>query len=225
MRWPWLLSWQSGERRHRLHWSLPAGALLVAIIGQGTDALIGYFLVLFAHIAGHLLMLRRRGLVLAGVDLHALGGGVRWKGSAPALSGAVVGASGLLGQVLLWWGVLLVILMTDLQAEGSLYTALTSVNLALMLGNLLPITGSDQIAPPSLPSAVVRRLEEKLTDIQRSEWQELIEADQDRNAAIDPTTDILSAMLAERDALADAGIPPEIVSAVDALLAEVWGEE
>ncbi|MDG1484481.1 MAG: hypothetical protein P8R54_33150 [Myxococcota bacterium] len=235
MSFPWLLSGHLSGCRIRLHWSLLLGLMAAFLFPQTSDAVVGYLLIITAHIAGHYLLARRGGLSTVGIDLNAVGGSLHHRGEAARLHYTLAGAGGVLGQGALVVLVTMAAAALSLDAEGPLYEVLTTYNLILMALNLLPLSGTDAASVYALPGAVVGRLEEKLTylqiqevEAQRADWQELI--DRDGAAAQvpspSPATPIeLEALLAQRDAEADAGITDAFAAEVSSLLAGVWSSE
>ena len=232
---PWLLSGHHSGCRVRLHWSLPVGLAAAFLFPQSSDTVVGYLLIIAAHIAGHHLLARRGGLSTVGIDLNAIGGSLHHRGESTRLRYTLAGAGGILGQGVLMVLVTMAAAALNLDAEGPLYEVLTTTNLILMALNLLPLSGADAASVYALPGAVVGRLEEKLTylqiqevEAQRADWQELI--DRDGAAAQvplpSPASPVdLEALLAQRDAEADAGITDALAAEVSSLLDGVWGHE
>ena len=177
----------------------------------------------------------RRSTASVGIDLNAVGGSLHHRGEGTRLHYILAGAGGILGQGALVVLATVLAAAFHLDAEGSLYEVLTTYNLILMALNLLPLSGTDAASIYALPGAVVGRIEEKLTylqiqevEAQRAGWQALI--DQDGAAAQVPspetTTPVdLGALLAQRDAEADAGITDALAAEVSSLLAGVWSSE
>ena len=209
------------------------GMLGAWLLWQTWDTVIGYLLVVSAHHAGHHLLGRRGGLSTVGVDLHALGGTGHHSGEAPRLRYVLARSGGVLGQMALLWLAIIVTSLLSASTDSDIYRALTTINLGIMALNLLPIDGADGESVWKLPGALLARLEEKLTYLQLQEveeqkagWKAMIDRDQDAvpipRVPKAPVPD-LAAMLAEQDALADAGITDDLAAEVSSLLAGVWG--
>ncbi|MFT5682801.1 MAG: hypothetical protein ACI8RZ_003725 [Myxococcota bacterium] len=217
-----------------MHWSFPLGVATAFLLTLTSDFVIGYLMVIAAHQAGHYLIARRGGLETVGIDLNAVGGSMQHLGEGSRLRHTLAGAGGVLGQAVLLLLVMVIAAAFNLNTEGPLYEAMTTINLIIMMLNLLPLSGTDAESIWSLPSAVVGRIEEKLTymqiqegEEQRADWQQLIDQDSaaaqvPRPGAPTPAVD-LAALLAEQDAQADAGITDDLAAEVSSLLAGVWG--
>ena len=74
MSWPWVVQWRWGGLPFRVHASVLLGLLLAAVLFTGTDAVIGYLLLMALHIFGHVVLCWRHQMTLARIDLHAFGG-------------------------------------------------------------------------------------------------------------------------------------------------------
>ncbi len=234
---PWLLSGQVSGCRIRLHWSFPVGIAAAFLLLQTSDTVVGYLAIIAAHLAGHYLIARRGGLSTVGVDLSAVGGSLHHRGEGSRLRYTMAGAGGVLGQGVLVTLATVLAAAFSLNTEGQLYEVLTTYNLILMALNLLPLSGTDAASIYALPGAVVGRIEEKLTymqiqevEQQRAGWQELIDKDSAAAQVPHPGTPPpaappvdLEALLAQRDAEADAGITDALAAEVSSLLAGVWG--
>ncbi|MEL6349971.1 MAG: hypothetical protein AAFV53_43115 [Myxococcota bacterium] len=248
MNWPWLIQWRWGQRSFWLHWSLPIGAALAGLTYQSSDAVLAYLLIIGAHLGGHALQARRRGLTVRGFEINGLGGSTKIAGPISAWGASAVGSGGVLGQLLLWLMVSLLAASLDWSTESSVfYAGLTQMNLVIALLNLIPLQGTDGYAIWSLPGAALQRLGEQLNSFemearqaQRAEWQTILNATNDRDSfrsvrssASHATSDTqtldalraqVEADLVERDARADAGIPTETAQLAEQLLDSVWND-
>jgi Zn-dependent protease len=83
----------------RLHWSVPAGALLFVGLSFEPVAWLAYLLVILVHELGHALLVRSRGLRVLGLDITGFGGHCRWRGSADPLTHAWIAWGGVLAQL------------------------------------------------------------------------------------------------------------------------------
>ncbi|HEY6912348.1 MAG TPA: hypothetical protein VI356_23410 [Myxococcales bacterium] len=129
----------------RLHWSLPLGAFLFCAAQPHPLLLLGYALLIAAHVFGHLLATAGTRLRVSGVMLHALGGELLGEGEASGVRRSVIALSGVLAQL----AVLIVALRVAMPAD--LHDAFTRRNGVMLLLNLVPVRPLDGAQAWRLP--------------------------------------------------------------------------
>jgi stage IV sporulation protein FB len=129
----------------RLHWSLLLGGLLFCAAEPRPLLLLGYALLLVAHVLGHLLATAGTRLRVRGVMLHALGGELLGEGDVSPVRRSFIALCGVLAQLAL----LLVALRVALPAD--LHEAFTRRNGVMLLLNLVPLKPLDGAQAWKLP--------------------------------------------------------------------------
>jgi Zn-dependent protease len=130
----------------RLHWSVPVGALVFGSLRFEPVLWLAFIAVLLVHDLGHVLMVRRLGFPLTGIDVTGFGGHCRFRGSADALEHALIAWGGMVAQVLLLIGTCLGGLAFGHPSShhASLVEhAFVEINLWILLLNLLPFPPLD----------------------------------------------------------------------------------
>ncbi len=131
----------------RAHWTLPLGLLMFSG-GQIAPGLwLGILLVILLHEAGHAFLVRQRGMVNAGIDVHGFGGVCRWVGRPSEKDRAIVAWGGVLAQALLLavaWPLRL-LAPIDAPFVADLLEAFTVTNGIILLFNLVPFGGLDGV--------------------------------------------------------------------------------
>jgi hypothetical protein len=138
----------------RLHWSLLLGAALFCALQPRPLLLLGYAVVLLAHVLGHGLAIVGTRLRVSGVMLHGLGGELLGEGEVSPVRRSVVALSGVLAQTAL----LAVALLAPM--PGDLHDAFTRRNGVLLLMSLIPLKPLDGALAWKLPRRLLaaRRL-------------------------------------------------------------------
>jgi len=93
--------WKIGRFRGvpvRMHLLVPLGALFFSGFRFEPGAWVGFVLLVFLHEMGHALAVKRFGLHVEGIDLHAYGGVCRWSGQATAWERALIAWGGVAMQ-------------------------------------------------------------------------------------------------------------------------------
>jgi Zn-dependent protease len=129
----------------RLHWSLLLGAALFCALQPRPPLLLGYVLVLAAHVAGHLVASAGSSLRVEGVMLHALGGELLGAGEATPLRRSWIAFCGVGAQAILM-GLAVVFALTP-----DLHEAFTRRNGVMLLLNLIPMKPLDGALAWKLP--------------------------------------------------------------------------
>jgi hypothetical protein len=129
----------------RVHWSLLLGAFLFCAAQPHALLLLGYVLVIAAHVLGHLLATAGSRLRVSGVMLHALGGELLGEGEASPVRRSVIALCGILAQLAL----LLLALRVAMPAE--LHDAFTRRNGVMLLLSLVPLKPLDGAQAWRLP--------------------------------------------------------------------------
>ncbi|HET9754648.1 MAG TPA: hypothetical protein VFP52_16875 [Myxococcales bacterium] len=129
----------------RLHWSLLLGALLFCAAQPRPLLLLGYLLLLLAHVLGHLLATIGTRLRVSGVMLHALGGELLGAGEVSPARRSFIALSGVLAQLALLALALRVAMPADL------HDAFTRRNGVMLLLNLVPLAPLDGAQAWRLP--------------------------------------------------------------------------
>ena len=131
----------------RLHWTIPLGALCASGFEARPVAWLAYLALLSLHVVGHAFFARRARLSARQLDVHALGGAVRWAGDANAPTQLLVAWGGVLAQLT---GLLLVALPAaivgvpaDAPWLADVVHVYVSVNAVTILLNLLPLRPCD----------------------------------------------------------------------------------
>jgi Zn-dependent protease len=138
----------------RLHWTLPIGAYL---FGQGRFApgsWLGFFLVVLLHEIGHARVVRRYGLRVVSIDVHALGGACRWAGEPTPVQRARIACGGVNVQVVLLFATVLALWLlgpAGTPVLDQLAGAFTVVNGWILVLNLIPVHPLDGVEIWKLP--------------------------------------------------------------------------
>jgi Zn-dependent protease len=130
----------------RAHVLTILGALFFTGFRFEPGAWLGFFLLVLLHEVGHALVVRRYGLQVSSIDLHAFGGVCHWSGQATSWQRAVIAWGGVMAQALL-----LVVTTGIVAIVGSPHSAFvaqivyvfTATNLWLIVLNLAPIPPLD----------------------------------------------------------------------------------
>jgi Zn-dependent protease len=130
----------------RLHWSVPAGAILFGGLSFEPVLWLAYLLVILVHDLGHALLVKSLGFRVLGLELTGFGGHCRWRGSADALAHGWIAWGGVLAQLGLLLGMLAMRALFG--APGSPWGtavsyAFINVNLWIIGVNLLPFPPLD----------------------------------------------------------------------------------
>lgn len=238
MRWPWLVWWRGG----RIHVSTVLGALAAGILFQSPDAVLVYALLVAVHLGGHALLCWRYGMAIARVDVHAWGGDVAPQGRFRPGALAAIGVGGVAAQLVLGLALLGAPLVGLDTSAGALHM-LARLNALMIVLNVLPLAGSDGRFLWTLLREYAEQEEARRLKGEQRRWQKLIASDRARETLSPPQParvpparqqaarqELLAASLraataaelAERDALADAGIPDDLSQAVQALLDDAF---
>jgi len=129
----------------RVHWTTPLGAVVFTGFSINPLVWIGFFLVVLVHELGHAACVRLYGYSVASIEVNGLGGRCEWAGDPTAKEDAVIASGGVAAQALLFLGAVVVLaVMGPLPwfLEGIAHV-FTSVNVWMMLVNLLPIPPLD----------------------------------------------------------------------------------
>jgi Zn-dependent protease len=130
----------------RLHWSVPAGAVLFAGLSFEPVLWLAFLLVILVHELGHALLVSSLGFRVVGLELTGFGGHCRWRGSADTLAHAWIAWGGVLAQLALLLGTLAVRAMwgaPESEWGSSVSYAFIHVNLWIIGLNLLPFPPLD----------------------------------------------------------------------------------
>ncbi len=129
----------------KLHWSLLLGGFLFCAAQPRPLLLLGYVLLLLAHVLGHLLATAGTGARISAVMLHALGGELLGEGEVSPVRRSVVAVSGVLAQLVLLFVALALAMPSDL------HEAFTRRNGVMLLLNLVPLKPLDGAQAWRLP--------------------------------------------------------------------------
>jgi stage IV sporulation protein FB len=129
----------------RLHWSLLLGGFLFCAAQPHPLLLLGYVLLLLAHVLGHLLATAGTRVRISGVMLHALGGELLGDGDVSPVRRSIIALCGVLAQLV----VLLLALRLSMPAD--LHDAFTRRNGVMLLLNLVPFKPLDGAQAWRLP--------------------------------------------------------------------------
>jgi stage IV sporulation protein FB len=130
----------------RLHWTLPLCALLAGRLEFVPALWLGFLLLVLIHEAGHALVVRLTGHEVLAIDVIGIGGLCRWDGEATPMQRSMIAWGGVWAQMALWVATQAVILAVGAPTTSfwaQMATAFTSVNVWIMLVNLLPIPPLD----------------------------------------------------------------------------------
>jgi Zn-dependent protease len=130
----------------RLHWSVPAGAVLFGGLSFEPVLWLAFLLVILVHELGHALLVKSLGFRVMGLELTGFGGHCRWRGSADTLAHAWIAWGGVLAQLALLLGTLAVRAVSgapESQWGTSVAYAFINVNLWIIGLNLLPFPPLD----------------------------------------------------------------------------------
>lgn len=125
----------------RAHWSFVVFAGFLVLIRAPWMCASGIAVVL-VHELGHAFFARREGLSVEAIDLHAFGGRCSWAGTTSELGQITVAWGGVLAQAILLAGTVLAMRL-GVHVSESVEGMLVWFNLAILLGNLLPIAPLD----------------------------------------------------------------------------------
>jgi stage IV sporulation protein FB len=149
----------------RLHWSLLLGGFLFCAAQPRPLLLLGYVLLLFAHVLGHLLATAGTRLRISAVMLHALGGELLGEGEVSPVRRSVIALSGTLAQL----AVLAVAIRVAMPAD--LHDAFTRRNGVMLLLNLVPIKPLDGAQAWRLPRRLLAARRARLRPAMPSQRQ------------------------------------------------------
>jgi Zn-dependent protease len=199
-----------------LHWTLPLGPLVFSLGGHFTPgAILGFALVVLIHELGHARVVRRCGLRVVSIEAHGLGGVCRYAGDASPIARARIAWGGVNAQLAAFGvAVLALWLLGDPMAgfASELTFAFTSMNLAIVAFNLLPLGNLDGVEAWKLPGLLRARARARAAAVARTAAK-ANEADARRSAA-------RTLALVEDG---DRRVPAETAAAVDVRLRELAG--
>lgn len=153
-------SWRIGSIAHvpiRIHWTLPLGLLLVGDLRFNLGKATGLSLLMLIHELGHAALMRRFGVRVTGVLLHAAGGECKGFGAPTPLQQSLIAWGGVLAQGMLW---ALVAVFSVRPRDGFVHDLLwvfTVANPVVIALNLLPIRPLDGALAWRLPLLLGRR--------------------------------------------------------------------
>jgi len=130
----------------RAHPLILLGALFFTGFRFEPAAWLGFVALILTHELGHALVIKRYGLHVESIDLHAFGGATRWAGYATGWQRAVIAWGGVVAQVgllLLTLGIVAVIGTPRSVLFAELVSVFTVTNLWLIGLNLLPFPPLD----------------------------------------------------------------------------------
>jgi stage IV sporulation protein FB len=130
----------------RLHWSVPLAALVFGSLRFEPILWLSFIAVIVVHELGHALLVRGMGYRLSGIDLTGYGGQCRFNGTADAFDHAIIAWGGVLAQLGLLIGTLLVMLVFGEPSGSSgklVEHAFVEINLWIVGINLLPFPPLD----------------------------------------------------------------------------------
>lgn len=130
----------------RLHWSVPAGAILFGGLSFEPVLWLAFLFVILVHELGHALLVRSLGFRVLGLELTGFGGHCRWRGNADALAHGWIAWGGVLAQLGLLLGTLAAraVFGAPESSWGAAVTyAFINVNLWIIGVNLLPFPPLD----------------------------------------------------------------------------------
>ena len=149
----------------RLHWSLLLGAFLFCAAQPHPLLLLGYLLLLAAHVLGHLCATAGTRLRVSGAMLHALGGELLGAGEASSVRVSFIALSGVLAQLVL----LLVALWVPMPPD--LHDAFTRRNGVMLLLNLVPLKPLDGAQAFRLPRRLLAARRARMRPVMSSPRQ------------------------------------------------------
>ena len=130
----------------RLHWSIPLGAFVFGHFEIAPFFWLGFLGLLVAHELGHAWLVKRLGLRVLALELHAMGGECIWDGYVTPLQRSVIAWGGVVGQLLVLLGAVLANRIWGPPASGAalqLQDVLVRTNIILIAINLLPVPPLD----------------------------------------------------------------------------------
>jgi stage IV sporulation protein FB len=130
----------------RLHWSTLVGMLVLTRFHIAPGAWLGFLLVVLVHELGHALLAHRLGMIVVGIDVHALGGGCTYGGLPTRKEQATIAWGGVLAQAALLVATLVVVAVLGWPEGGQLAEladVLTFSNAMVAALNLLPVPPLD----------------------------------------------------------------------------------
>jgi Zn-dependent protease len=219
----------------RLHWTLPLCALLAGRLEFVPALWLGFLLLVLIHEAGHALVVRRTGHEVLGIDVLGIGGLCHWEGEATPMQRSMIAWGGVWAQMALWVATQAVILAAGAPTSSfwaQMATAFTSVNVWIMLVNLLPIPPLDgaeawplfgmlwarwkrrrSIAKTTARSAVVSRAPSPGLALARARAQQV-------RVRVDKAPALAEAARREEEALramddVDSGLTPEVEAVLE----------
>jgi Zn-dependent protease len=200
---------QWGGAPVRLHWTLPLGVFVFGHGHYSLGAFLGFVLIVLIHEVGHALVVRRQGLRVVAIDVHALGGVCRWQGNATPIGRARIAWGGVNGQLVAFAaavGALWVFGEPRTAFAAELAYAFTTMNGYMMALNLLPVPPLDGAEAWKLPGLL------------RARWKARRRAAAGRAAA--ETRAAVERTLFQLDER-DHDLPAETAAALDARLREL----
>jgi len=128
----------------RIHWTTPIGAYLFCGFGFAPVAWVAFVFLVLAHELGHGALVRKYGLQVVSVDVHALGGVCWWVGQTHEVNRAKIAWGGVLAQlVILVIACCLAPALPPNALLGQIVQTWTASNVLIMAINLLPIAPLD----------------------------------------------------------------------------------
>jgi stage IV sporulation protein FB len=205
----------------RAHWTLPLGAF---VFGRGRFVpgfWLGFVLVVLIHELGHALVVRRFGLRVVSIDLHALGGECRWAGDPTPLQRARIAWGGVNAQLVAL--IVAVVVLAVLGPRGTpfvddLADAFTFTNAYMIALNLIPIAPLDGAEAWKLPGLLRARARTR-----KSRREAAARAPGSSGASVSAGGDAKTAAAQELDRLdaSDRVASRETAEAVDTKLREL----
>ena len=107
-----------------------------------------FFIVVFIHEAGHVLMIRRFGLWVDEIVIHGIGGYCRWGGNAGEIPRALISWGGVLAQLVLLiasFSIFHIISPSHSEITRQIFRAFVISNIWMICFNLLPIEPLDGV--------------------------------------------------------------------------------
>ncbi len=205
----------------RIHWSVPIGAFVFCGFALVPGAWLAFLLLIVCHELGHAFFVRRSGLEVVSVDVHALGGVCRWDGDATPLQRAVIAWGGVVGQLVVLAIAFPLGFVDSPYLQGDfvrqMLHAFVAVNLSLMAINQVPVPPLDGAEAWPLFGMLWRR--RVAASKRRREIAERKRAEAARRAAAVATTETVGHL----DSL-DEEEPPPIPAEVEAVLERILDE-
>ena len=130
----------------RAHWTTPFGALLFSRFEFVPGYWFGFLALIVLHELGHAVLVQRQGLEALSADIHAFGGQCVYQGPATPLDVSIIAWGGVLAQLAVLAGALLVIVALGQPDSGflrSMLQAFVYTNVLLIGLNLLPFAPFD----------------------------------------------------------------------------------